>query len=103
MAVGADYWFSPFTVAGVSMAGGGTNFSVNGDGSGRSDLFQVGGFVRHMIGSTYISAAAAYGWQDITTDRTVIVVDGYDQRLTCPQRTFSEHYGHLITKKPSER
>ena len=78
MAVGADYWFSPFTVAGLSMAGGGTNFSVNGSGSGRSDLFQVGGFIRHNIGSVYVSAAAAYGWQDITTDRTVTVA-GLDQ------------------------
>ena len=78
MAVGADYWFSPFTVAGLSMAGGGTNFSVNGGGSGRSDLFQVGGFIRHNIGSVYVSAAAAYGWQDITTDRTVTVA-GLDQ------------------------
>ena len=63
---------------GVSMAGGGTNFSVTSSGSGRSDLFQVGGFVRHTIGSTYISAAAAYGWQDITTDRMVTVA-GFDQ------------------------
>ncbi len=78
MAVGADYWFSPFTVAGLSMAGGGTNFSVNGGGSGRSDLFQVGGFVRHMMGSVYVSAAAAYGWQDVTTDR-VVTVAGFDQ------------------------
>ena len=77
-AVGADYWFSPLTVAGVSMAGGGTNFSVAGGGSGRSDLLQVGGFIRHTIGSTYISAAAAYGWQDITTDR-VVTVAGLDQ------------------------
>lgn len=72
-AVGADYWFSPFTVAGFSMAGGGTNFSVDGGGTGRSDLFQFGGFVRHTMGSTYITAAAAYGWQDITTDRFVTV------------------------------
>src|SRR4029077_19228324 len=37
-AVGADYRFSPFTLAGFALAGGGTNFSVaNGLGSGRSD------------------------------------------------------------------
>jgi autotransporter-associated beta strand protein len=70
-AVGADYWFSPSTIAGFSLAGGGTNFSVNGGGSGRSDLFQAGAFVRHTVGSAYVTAAAAYGWQDITTDRTV--------------------------------
>jgi uncharacterized protein with beta-barrel porin domain len=71
-AVGADYRFSPFTLAGFALAGGGTNFSVaNGLGGGRSDLFQAGAFVRHTVGPAYISAALAYGWQDITTDRTV--------------------------------
>ncbi|MCP3469212.1 autotransporter domain-containing protein [Bradyrhizobium sp. CCGUVB1N3] len=72
-AVGADYRFSPNTVAGFALAGGGTNFSVNGLGYGRSDLFQAGAFVRHTIGPAYISAALAYGWQDITTDRTVTI------------------------------
>lgn len=71
-AVGADYWLSPTTVAGVSLAGGGTNFAMTGN-SGRSDLFQAGAFLRHNEGSAYITAAAAYGWQDITTDRTVTV------------------------------
>jgi outer membrane autotransporter protein len=46
---------------------------VNGLGSGRSDLFQAGAYVRHTEGPAYISAALAYGWQDITTDRTVTV------------------------------
>jgi uncharacterized protein with beta-barrel porin domain len=70
-AVGADYLFSPNTLAGFALAGGGTSFSVNGLGSGRSDLFQAGAYVRHTSGPAYISAALAYGWQDITTDRVV--------------------------------
>jgi fibronectin-binding autotransporter adhesin len=73
VAVGADYRFSPNTLAGIAIAGGGTSFSVNGLGSGRSDLFQAGAFIRHTVGPAYISAALAYGWQDITTDRTVTV------------------------------
>lgn len=72
-AVGADYRFSPDTIAGFALAGGGTNFSVNGGGAGRSDLFQAGAFVRHTAGSAYVTAAAAYGWQNITTDRNVTV------------------------------
>jgi uncharacterized protein with beta-barrel porin domain len=73
-AVGADYRFSPFTIAGFALAGGGTSFSIaNGLGSGRSDLFQAGAFVRHNIGPAYVTAALAYGWQDITTDRTVTI------------------------------
>src|SRR3984957_8451580 len=77
-AVGADYRFSPYTLAGFALAGGGTNFSVNGLGSGRSDLFQAGAYVRHTAGAAYISAALAYGWQDITTNRTVTIA-GIDQ------------------------
>jgi uncharacterized protein with beta-barrel porin domain len=70
-AVGADYLFSPNTIAGFALAGGGTNFSVANGGTGRSDLFQAGAYVRHNAGPAYVSAALAYGWQDITTNRTV--------------------------------
>ncbi|MDF3812348.1 autotransporter outer membrane beta-barrel domain-containing protein, partial [Rhodopseudomonas sp. BAL398] len=78
VAVGADYHLSAQTVAGFALAGGGTNFSVAGGGSGRSDLFQLGGFVRHEIGTAYLTAAAAYGWQDVTTDR-IVAIGGIDQ------------------------
>jgi uncharacterized protein with beta-barrel porin domain len=77
-AVGADYRFSPNTIAGFALAGGGTNFSVNTLGSGRSDLFQAGAFVRHNVGPAYITGALAYGWQDVTTNRTVTVA-GIDE------------------------
>jgi uncharacterized protein with beta-barrel porin domain len=73
-AVGADYRVSPDTLVGFALAGGGTNFSVaNNLGGARSDLFQAGAFVRHNAGAAYLAAALAYGWQDITTDRTVTV------------------------------
>ncbi|MBI5129614.1 MAG: autotransporter domain-containing protein [Rhodopseudomonas palustris] len=79
LAAGADYWLSPSTVAGFAMAGGATSFGLaNGLGSGRSDLMQVGGFIRHSVGASYLTAAAAYGWQDITTDRTV-GIGGFNQ------------------------
>jgi uncharacterized protein with beta-barrel porin domain len=77
-AVGADYRISPYTIAGFALAGGGTNFNVAGSGSGHSDLFQAGAFIRHTVGAAYISAALAYGWQDITTNRSVTVA-GFDQ------------------------
>ncbi len=73
MAAGADYIFSPRTIAGFALAGGGTNFSVVNGGTGRSDLFQAGAFVRHKVGAAYISGALAYGWQDVTTDRAVTI------------------------------
>ncbi|WFU15187.1 autotransporter domain-containing protein [Bradyrhizobium sp. CB3481] len=73
VAVGADYRFSPDTLAVFALAGGGTSFAVSGFGSGRSDLFQAGAFVRHTMGQAYVTAAAAYGWQDVSTERTVTV------------------------------
>jgi autotransporter-associated beta strand protein len=72
MAVGADYLLSPRTIAGFALAGGGTSFNVANAGSGRSDLFHAGGFIRHNAGAAYVSAALAYGWQDVTTDRLVM-------------------------------
>ena len=77
-AIGADYLLSPRTIMGFALAGGGTNFNVAGSGSGHSDLFQAGAFIRHTVGAAYVSAALAYGWQDITTDRTVSIA-GTDQ------------------------
>ena len=67
--VGADYSLSPQTIAGFAMAGGGTYFNVGNFGSGRSDLFQAGAFVRHMVGQAYVAGALAYGWQAVATDR----------------------------------
>ncbi|MDB5515209.1 MAG: autotransporter protein, partial [Tardiphaga sp.] len=90
VAAGADYLVSPRTIAGFALAGGGTNFSVAYyTGTGHSDLFQAGAFVRHTVGPLYISAALVYGWQDVTTDRTVTIA-GVDQlRAHFNANTFS--------------
>jgi uncharacterized protein with beta-barrel porin domain len=77
-AVGADYLLSLTTIAGFALAGGGTSFSVANGGTGRSDLFQKGAYVRYNAGAAYVSAALAYGWQDVTTNR-VVTVAGFDQ------------------------
>ena len=87
--VGADYWFSPETVAGFALAGGGTSFSVANGGSGQSDLFQAGAFVRHSIASSYITATAAYGWQDIRTDRLITAVGTERLRANFNANAFS--------------
>ena len=77
-AVDADYVFAPGTVAGFALAGGGTNFSVDSSGIGRSNLYQMGAYARHTEGPAYISGTLADGWQDITTNRTVTIA-GTDQ------------------------
>jgi len=90
IAAGADYWLSPETVAGFAMAGGATQFSLAGGlGSGTSDLIQVGGFIRHSFGASYLTAAAAYGWQDITTERTVAIGGLNQLRATFNANAYS--------------
>jgi uncharacterized protein with beta-barrel porin domain len=88
-AVGADYRISPYTIAGFALAGGGTNFSVANSGSGHSDLFQAGAYIRHAVGAAYVSAALAYGWQDITTDRTVTAAGASQLRAQFDANAFS--------------
>jgi uncharacterized protein with beta-barrel porin domain len=88
-AVGADYILSPRTIAGFALAGGGTNFSVANSGSGHSDLFQAGAFIKHTIGPAYISAALAYGWQEITTNRTVTAAGTNQLRAQFDANAFS--------------
>ncbi|WP_050886999.1 autotransporter outer membrane beta-barrel domain-containing protein [Bradyrhizobium sp. ORS 285] len=77
-AVGADYLLTPTTVVGLALAGGGTGFSVDALGAGRSDLLQAGAYVQHVQGPAYLGAALAYGWQDVTTDRT-LSISGIDR------------------------
>ena len=74
VAAGADYWlFSNRPSPGLHWPGAAPTSMWRMSGGGRSDLFQAGAFVRHTVGAAYITAAAAYGWQDITTDRTVTI------------------------------
>jgi T5SS/PEP-CTERM-associated repeat protein len=72
LAAGAEYRFTPDTVAGFALGGAGSNFSTDG-GSGRADIFQAGAYVHHRFGAAYLSGGLAYGWQRFTTDRTVTV------------------------------
>jgi uncharacterized protein with beta-barrel porin domain len=78
-AAGADYRLSPDTLVGFALSGGATSFSLaHGAGSGRSDVFQAGAFVRHDIGQGYVKGAVAYGWHDVTTER-VVALAGLDR------------------------
>ncbi len=78
-AAGADYRISVDTLVGFALGGGGLNYSLaNAMGSGSADLFQAGVYGRHNFGPAYISAALAYGWHDVTTNRTV-APGGFDQ------------------------
>jgi outer membrane autotransporter protein len=95
-AVGADYRMSPDTLVGFAMAGGGTSFSVVTGGSGRTDLFQAGAFLRHQMGPAYVTAALAYGWQDVTTERT-IGLDGLQGRFDANAFSARVESGYRVT------
>ena len=89
-AVGADYRVSPDTRLGFALGGAGFNFGVDGGlGGGRADLFQAGLFGRHSLGPAYLAAALAYGWQDVTTDRTVTVAGTDLLRANFKANTFA--------------
>jgi autotransporter-associated beta strand protein/T5SS/PEP-CTERM-associated repeat protein len=70
-AAGFDYRLTPETMVGFSLGGAGTNFSVANLGGGRSEMFQAGVYGRHTMGPAYLAGALAWGWQDVTLDRTV--------------------------------
>ncbi|GLR92058.1 autotransporter outer membrane beta-barrel domain-containing protein [Bradyrhizobium iriomotense] len=97
VAAGADYRIGPDTVVGFALGGGGTSFNLDsGLGGGRSDLFQAGAFARHNFGQTYLAGALAYGWQDVTTDRTVTIggVDRLQGRFTANALSARIEAGH---------
>jgi fibronectin-binding autotransporter adhesin len=90
---GADYKVTPDTLIGFALAGGGTSFSIaSALGSGSSDLFQAGVFGRQNIGAAYLSAALAYGWQDVTTNRTVTVAGTDLLQARFKAETFSARF-----------
>jgi uncharacterized protein with beta-barrel porin domain len=90
---GADYKITPDTLVGFALAGGGTNYSLSDAlGTGRSDLFQTGVFGRQNIGAAYLSAALAYGWHDVTTNRTVALPGGDVLQARFRAETFSGRF-----------
>jgi uncharacterized protein with beta-barrel porin domain len=90
---GADYKVSPNTLLGFALAGGGTGFSVaNGLGSGSSNMFQAGAYARHNVGAAYLSGALAYGWQDVTTNRSVMLAGIDDLQARFRAESFSGRF-----------
>jgi uncharacterized protein with beta-barrel porin domain len=72
-AAGMDYHYSPDTVLGFSLAGGGTNWNLaQGLGTGRSDAALAGGYGVTHIGPAYLAAALAFANNWFTTNRTAL-------------------------------
>jgi uncharacterized protein with beta-barrel porin domain len=72
-AAGMDYHYSPDTVFGFSLAGGGTNWNLaQGLGTGRSDAFLAGVYGATHQGPLYLAAALAFADNWFTTNRTAL-------------------------------
>ena len=70
-ATGLDYRFSPNTLVGFALGGGGAGWSLaQGMGSGASQMFQAGVYGTTQSGPSYLSGALAYSLHDVTTTRT---------------------------------
>jgi uncharacterized protein with beta-barrel porin domain len=66
---GMDYHYSPDTIVGFALGGGGTNWGLAG-GLGRSDAFQTGVYGMTRFGPFYFSTALAFANHWMTTSRT---------------------------------
>jgi len=74
-AAGMDYRYSPNSVVGFSLAGGGTNWSLaQGLGGGRSDAFLAGIYGITHQGPAYLAGALSFANNWFTTSRTALGV-----------------------------
>jgi uncharacterized protein YhjY with autotransporter beta-barrel domain len=72
-AAGMDYHYSPDTVFGFSLAGGGTNWNLaQGLGTGRSDAFLAGVYGVTHEGPWYLGGTLAFANNWFTTNRTAM-------------------------------
>ena len=70
---GMDYHFTPDTVAGFALAGGGTNWALaNSLGGGRSDAVQAGIYGITRAGPAYLGGAVAFANHWFTTNRVAL-------------------------------
>ena len=90
-AAGMDYHFTPYTIAGFALAGGGTNWGLaNAMGTGRSDALQVGLYGINWFGPAYLAGALAFSNHWFSTNRSALGdhIDGefYWAELRRPRR-----------------
>ena len=74
VAFGVDYYLDPDNKVGFALGAGGTSFDLGDDiGSGDSDTYHVAVHARSDFEAAYLLGALAYGFSDVTTERTVTV------------------------------
>jgi autotransporter-associated beta strand protein len=107
---GVDYRWSPDTVLGFSLAGGGTNWNLAQSlGSGRSDAFLAGVYGVTHEGPAYLAGALAFANNWFSTKRTAFAGDlltadfqgqSYSARLEGGYRFAVPMYRHFFGVTP---
>jgi len=70
---GMDYHYSPDTIVGFALGGGGTNWGLSTvPGVGRSDAFQAGVYGVTRAGPAYLSGALAFAYHWATSSRAAL-------------------------------
>ena len=72
IAAGMDYHYSPDTIFGFALGGGGTNWGIASGGTGRSDAFQSGVYGITRSGPAYLAGALAFANHWMTTNRAAL-------------------------------
>ena len=101
-AAGMDYHFSPGTLAGFALAGGGTNWGLaQGLGGGRSDAFQAGVYGKTYFGPAYVAAALAFTNNWMTTNRFAFAGDQLTARFNAQSYGARFETGYRYTVQPT--
>lgn len=75
-AAGLDYRVTADTIVGFALAGGATHYGLSDAlGGGRSDMFQAAVYGMTRFEAAYVSAAVAYAWHRVSTDRVLTLLN----------------------------
>ena len=99
IAAGFERQLDTQTMLGLSVSKGGAHFGLaEGVGSGTSDNFQGAIYGRTEQDDTYVAAALAYGYHDVTTARvlTIAGLDRYRSRFSAHNFAGEIEVGHRL-------
>ncbi|MFZ1924106.1 MAG: autotransporter domain-containing protein [Xanthobacteraceae bacterium] len=100
-AAGMDYHFTPDTLFGFALGGGGTNWGLSQSlGSGRSDAFQAGVYGITKQGPAYLATALAFSGYSMSTDR-VALGDQLDAKFNAQSYGARMETGYRIAALPA--
>ncbi len=97
IAAGFERQLDSNTMLGLSVSKGGASFSLaDGFGSGTSDAFQAALYGRTEQDDTYVAAVAAYGYNDVSTERmlTFAGTDRFAARFSAHNLAGEIEVGH---------